>query len=335
MRALANLVEDCYAVNSGEVLGEYLYRTKWQRAKIRIALPSLVREVAAQLLREYDRYHPDCVWIDQGALVCRDTLAEMHRTGTTLAHYTLDSLHAPGMLNRIFGRAISQYDYCVTSKENAAEEYARLGARAVLLSADGIDPAIHRPIRLGREDFNRFGCDVVFIGQAMSRRARFLARIASQTAAIVKVYGRGWSRALEPYRLGELARGWVFGDQYARALCGAKIALGMLNDSVGDQQTTRCFEIPACGTFMLAQRTLRLRELFREGQEAAYFESEEELVDKVRFYLAHEAERQRIAEAGYARVQALRCSWEDRMADLLDRMGIDRAPKARRASHNA
>jgi spore maturation protein CgeB len=320
MRALATLVGDCYAINSRELLGEYLYRTLWQRIKYRVAFPPLIKEVSAQLFRECHRYQPDIVWIDQGSVVSRDVLAEMRENGSTLIHYTLDSLQAPGMLNRVFLRAIPEYDYCVTSKAHEASEYARLGARQVLLTADGFDPAIHRPVEMSREDGERFGCDVAFIGQAMSRRINFLTSLAFQTTATLKVYGRGWPQALQPCDLNGLAGGWVFGHEYALAICGAKIALAMLNESVGDQQTTRCFEIPACGTFMLSQRTPALCELFREDREAAFFESEQELIDKVHFYLAHDAERRRIADAGYVRVQSLRCSWRDRMSDLLHRI---------------
>lgn len=322
MRALSGLVDDCYAVNSGEVLGEYLFRSPWQRLKMRMGVGPAAWGVAAQLQREYDRYMPDCVWIDQGSLVGRNTLAAFRRGKAKLVHYSLDSLNAPGMLTQTFAKAICEYDYCITSKSHEISKYLSHGARAVIITGDGIDPALHRPVIMSGSNLREFGCDVVFIGQAMRRRAQLIAEVALRTNAAVRTYGRGWRSALQPYGLAKLSTGWVFGDEYARALCGTKIALGMLNESVGDQQTTRCYEIPACGVFMLAQRTPSLCEVFREGQEAAYFESAEELVDKVNFYLIHERERRRIAEAGRSRVQTIGCTWRDRMAELLERMRI-------------
>lgn len=321
-RALSDLFTDYYSVNSSEVLGEYLYRTHWQRVKLRVAFPPLIRTVSAQLLRECRRFRPDYVWIDQGSVVSQSVLQALRRSGARLVHYTLDSLRAPGLLTPVLRDALREYDHCVTSKPHELLDYAKLGARSVLLGHDGIDPSIHRRVTISGTDAKRFGCDVVFVGQAMHTRAALVNAVASKTTASVKIYGRGWLGMLKPYGLQRLSEGWVFGDDYAYALCGAKIALGMLNDSVGDQQTTRSFEIPACGTFMLAQRTPALCDLFREGTEAAFFGSEEELTDKVGYYLRNEAERKRIANAGYTRVQTMRCSWRDRLESLLYEMHV-------------
>jgi len=93
----------------------------------------------------------------------------------------------------------------------------------------------------------------------------------------------------------------IQGEDYVRAINGAKIALVFLSSLNEDTYTTRCFEIPACGTFMLSQRTDDLLTLYEENKEAVFFSSSEELVDKARYYLAHDRERQRIAEAGWRR----------------------------------
>ena len=80
--------------------------------------------------------------------------------------------------------------------------------------------------------------------------------------------------------------------------------------------TTRSFQIPACGAFMLHERTAELARYFDEGKEVACFDTPEELSSKICHYLKHENEREAIAAAGFKRcVPAY--SYDARMAELI------------------
>ena len=79
-------------------------------------------------------------------------------------------------------------------------------------------------------------------------------------------------------------------------------------------------EIPAGGGFMLAERTDEHLRLFEEGREAAYFSSHNELVDKIRYYLANESERARIARAGYERCIRDGYSFDNRIREIVERL---------------
>ena len=63
----------------------------------------------------------------------------------------------------------------------------------------------------------------------------------------------------------------VIGDDYRKTICSSKIVLGFLRKVNADTQTSRTFEIPACGGFMLMERTENQQRLFEEGKEAEYF----------------------------------------------------------------
>ena len=62
------------------------------------------------------------------------------------------------------------------------------------------------------------------------------------------------------------------------------------------------FDVLYCGGFLLTDYREDLDGLFEVGKELEVFRTDAELVDKVRYYLDHEEERNRIAQAGRERV---------------------------------
>jgi spore maturation protein CgeB len=93
----------------------------------------------------------------------------------------------------------------------------------------------------------------------------------------------------------------VYGDDYSKALCGAKLCLCFLSRLNRDSYTRRTFEIPACGRLMLSERTADLSRLFAEDREALFFSSTEELVSKVQEWVKDDARRDTAALAGLCR----------------------------------
>lgn len=67
------------------------------------------------------------------------------------------------------------------------------------------------------------------------------------------------------------------------------------------QIKARHFEIPACGGFMITSKADDLQNYYKIGEEIAVYDSIGDLIDKIRYYLTHDSERETIAVAGHKR----------------------------------
>jgi spore maturation protein CgeB len=64
----------------------------------------------------------------------------------------------------------------------------------------------------------------------------------------------------------------------------------------------RVFDVPACGAFLLTDDQDELQDLFRVGEEIITYKDKEQIPELVKYYLAHEEERNNIAMCGKERV---------------------------------
>ncbi len=199
--------------------------------------------------------------------------------------------------------------------------YRRYGARRYCCNIPATIENVHQPPTPTPAEASRYAADAVFAGVYGQGREQYLSPLA-RAGFHLAIWGHSWQRCRAP-ELQRYIRGrQVGGRDYALALSCAKIGLGLLSPLCPDRSTTRSLEIPACGAFLLAQRTEEHQALFEEGKEAEFFSSEDELVSKARYYLEHEEERQRIAAAGRARCLSSGYSSADRVKEIVDRVRV-------------
>jgi len=191
----------------------------------------------------------------------------------------------------------------VTTKTHNLRWLASRGAGRVELMGNAFDPAIHRPIFLDNAARAKFGCNIGFVGHWEPSRERLLLSLYRRYPGI-KVWGGGWERARERRHPLFKHCPHLIGDDYAKAIGGAKINLCLVSQWFGDKTTTRSVEVPACGKFMLAERNEEHLALFREGVEAEFYDTPSEMFRKIDYYLANDDEREKIAAAGRQRCTA-------------------------------
>jgi hypothetical protein len=290
--------------------------------KIKIGLD--LNSLNSRLLKAFHSEQYDIVWIDKGLTVRPSTLRKIKQAHTGIA--TLISFSPDDMFNTKnqtlnYKRSIKLYDHIVTTKTHNIDEFLSVGAKNVWLVQKSFDPAIHRMIELTDDERVRFNTEVGFIGNYEKERFDSMSFIANQGIKVT-IRGDAWKRIKQSNANIRIIPKAYQGLEYSKIICATKINLGFLFKGNRDKQTARSIEIPACGGFLLAERTDEHMGLFIEGKEAEFFDSNYELLDKIQFFLKNESLRNRIARAGFRRCVDGRYDNQNVLKKVLSEMGI-------------
>lgn len=270
-------------------------------------------------------FAPDMVFVYRGTHITAGTLTRIKQQhpDVTLVGYNNDDPFAKGhpySLWRHFFKAVPVYDLMLAYRHHNLDDFLRIGAKRVELLRSWYFPERNHPVSLSAEDKLKYECDVVFIGHyEADDRKQWLEELVRQGFKL-RLFGPEWNTRLKdsPQLRTMLPVRSVMGEDYNKALCGAKVALCFLSKLNRDTYTRRCFEIPATGTLMLSEYTDDLASLYKEGDEADFFKSKEEMILKLKLYLGNEKLRQDVAANGYRRVIEDGHNVVSRMKQVLD-----------------
>jgi spore maturation protein CgeB len=273
----------------------------------KIGFPKDLSNANKNIIKKIKKFRPDILWLDKSITITANTLSSVREIckKIKIIGYSPDYMSRFVNTSHFFNKSLKYYDAFFTTKSYGVKEIKKLGAKKVFFVNNSFDSYTHKKIYLTNKQKSEFYSPVGFIGTWEKQRAEYIYEIAA-SGFLVKWWGSVSNRHLlleKFYSHPNLVKYNypLIDKKYTKALNSFDIALCFLRKDNKDLQTTRSVEIPACGSFMLAERTEEHLKLFQEGKEAEFFSSKNELLGKIRYYLKNPKERIRIAEAGKKR----------------------------------
>lgn len=304
LHKVADIVDE---VNTSELplsfLGKVCYHLFFRGLPVCIPENNNENEHIKELVKK--NYY-DIVWIDKGHTIFPSTLRFIKNISpsTKIVSYSPDNMALRHNQTQQYLECIPLYDHIFTNKSYILDDMRKLGAGDIHFVNNSYEESFHHPFDLTEEEKKELGGDVGFVGMWEKERCESILYLVD-SGVNVKVFGDAKWDAYKNYSPNlEIVGHLLKGEDYSKSLQAFKISLCFLRKINFDQQTTRSVEIPACGGFMMAERTDEHIAMFEEGKEAAFFSSNEELLEKCRYYLSHDEERTKIAEAGLQRCKS-------------------------------
>lgn len=252
------------------------------------------------------------------------------------------------------------YHYCLVPEKFRLDDYRRVGANPIYCQ-EAANPNIYRPYDVPREydvtfvgqkygdrpTYIRYlldaGINVRVWGWGWQPQGQMTSAIRSKSPKelwwlLTRV--EGWSRAiqkakrllvpqeLEPSIPGSRTGPPLDDDALIKMYSRSKVSLGF--SSCGEthrsgqkilQVRLRDFEAPMSGAFYMVEHMEELTEFFEPGKEIVCYYDKADLAEKVKYYLAHEAERERIRLAGMRRARSEHSS-QNRFARVFAEIGL-------------
>jgi spore maturation protein CgeB len=220
------------------------------------------------------------------------------------------------------------HDFVVTNVEDHIDLLKVHGVKHVCWIHQGFSPA-HFGIDGPRsDDVREYYSDVALIGsmggKIYHKRCQMVMRLLREKIN-VRWWGLPLSRQLKNLRyfLGGVHGSWAGKEAYmkdfADVIRHTKIFLGQDGDGPppGRHLSNRSFAVVGCGGFYLCRRTSGIEHVYKVGKEVEVFDTDDEMVDKVRYYLENDEARKRIALAGQKKVLE-HFTYRSRMEEILN-----------------
>lgn len=282
-----------------------------------------LRHAQKHLLSEAEMLKPNLIMITKGTELNSDVLLELKEVSRALLFnlYTDSPYVYPGypeLSGHSFYSTIRCYDCVFTFARFLIPVFYQCGATRVEYLPFAHDPQIHHPVEVASKELAHYQSPVAYLGTWSRIHERWLEMLVPFG---LKIWGLQWHHLA---RSSALRRCWQepgptgdgLGINMAKVCRASTIIFNLVRAEHGCAHSMKTFEIPACRGFMISDRTDEQLEYFKEDLCAVYFSAAGELVDKVKFYLAHDDLREKIAMNGYR--EALRHTYLQRLSKILD-----------------
>jgi spore maturation protein CgeB len=207
---------------------------------------------------------------------------------------------------------VAASDIFFTMSEGLVEEFKKFNPNVFWLT-QAFEPSFFQIKEITPEDKKTFSTDVTFVGNLGSKpqylpRRESLERIINEGFQL-KWWGPKIPRKLStiPLILGKLGKSYggkfVWGEEYAKVAKLSKVFLAFdARPHIRKSMSARMYTAVGCGAFYMCQHVEGIEEVLEPDKELVTFHSEDEMIDKIKYYLPEEEKRKKIAEAGRQRV---------------------------------
>ncbi|ASU36711.1 CgeB family protein [Mucilaginibacter xinganensis] len=269
---------------------------------------------------------PDIIWIEWATDLKQDVLNQLHQLSPRplLISFQDDNpwgdRHGDKWLWKNYFKIVPLFDLHLVKRKNDMDNLSALGANNFRVWRHGVyNPLFHPPTTPAVKKY-----PVSFVGTCIDERAELVEYLLVNKIPL-HVFGNRWrQRSNLPERFPANFHPAAEGRDYAEVIQQSQVCLGLVSHSNKDEWTMRTYEVPGCAGMLLIERTPTHEVLFNDDEEAAFFSSPQECLEKLQNLLANPVRCDVMGNAAYQKCKANHWMLEDEMQRLLNEIRVNK-----------
>lgn len=281
----------------------------------------LSRDINRKAIANAKNIRPDVVFIFKGMALRPDTLTEIRKYTRLLANYNPDHplrIYSAGGTNQNIIKGIPRYDVFISYAKAITQKIKAMNGPAAYTIPFGYinnlpqEPVNHKVSTTATPVF-------AFAGSWDRERE---AIFDSLNRADVAIYGSSaWQQAKPASIVHRLyQKKGLYNQELIQCFQTATGILNFMRPQNMDEAShnMRTFEVPGVGGLLLSPFTQEQADYFEPDKEAVYYQTLDELREKMTYLAAHPKEAEQIKQQARQRSLSSRYSYDDRAAEVCD-----------------
>jgi spore maturation protein CgeB len=244
------------------------------------------RPINKKFLGKIEQYNPDLIFILKGLYLAPKTFSEIKRRWPKKALFIFNQENPFNIWNFSYSntwiiKSIPIFDFYFTWGKFIIKPLQKAGAKKVEYLPFGYDPELHYCVNVSDAEIDIYGSDIAFIGSWDKEREYWLNNLLDYD---LKIWGNNWGKANK-----KLQEKWqkrsAEGEEFVKVCSASKITLDILRRQMLPAHSMKTFEITGAGGTLMCNRGGEVYNFFEEAKEIITFQTPEEMIEKINFYL--------------------------------------------------
>ena len=310
-KELKSTVNNCEIINFSHQMWflkiflklEYLgiYGSTMIRSKIANIINLFIQNI---IYRKIDHNHYNLIIFSDNLYFLDEKFLKKIKQITCVKVLLLSGVSPKYLLNQSDKNCAQYYDLIFISDLGHKKEWKDLGAQhIIILPISAGCPNTFQ--RIAKQYSKRKKYDIVFIGRLDSISNQHRIKILNfliKAGVNIKIWTWFLSNQFikkYPFLISHIV-GSAYGKEMVEILSQSKIALNIHGPSVPYGGNMRLFEIPATKSLQIADKCPQ--DWFKDGDEIVLYKNNQDLLQKINYFIDNDEERERIVKNGYERL---------------------------------